>query len=26
MPYEASRDFEWEKFNQQLRELIESLK
>ncbi|MFM9061959.1 MAG: hypothetical protein ACKOOI_02820 [Pirellula sp.] len=26
MPYEASRDFEWDKFNQQLRELIQSLK
>lgn len=26
MPYEASREFDWNTFNQQLRELIESLK
>lgn len=26
MPYEASRDFEWDKFKQRLRELIQSLK
>jgi len=26
MPYESSRDFDWNEFNKQLRELINSLK